>query len=294
MATKNLLKQIRFLIRETGTSSKKTYPEYFRISDERDLKKLSTIIRRNDIRVYDAEQSSSARSVSGSEYMLKERGKTNTDVWVYYPWLKELVRFSVPEEHMNVHESDERSICFWGIDPIMAETAKMAALREIKALYIYDEPFSTTQGLLLRHENAGLSAPAALTRELFEINPFLKITHEELERHDIERLFTTSSSLPALMFSGSKDTNTHALLRRASEESSVPFVSVLKSTEKGKISFRSFFPDKLRAIQLGETCLAFFSLDNLLSGYTITIPSLSAVAIFTELIDSILNYQKSS
>ena len=294
MATKNLLKQIRFLIRETDTFSKKTHPEYFQISDERDLKKLSSIIRRNDIRVYDAEHSSSARSVSGSEYMSKERGKTTTDVWVYYPWLKELVRFSLPKEYMNVRESDEGGICFWGIDPIMAETAKMAALREVRALYIYDEPFSTTQGLFLRHENAGLSAPAALTRELFEINPFLKITYDELAKHDIEHPFTTRSSLPALMFSGSENADVHALLQRAAEESSVPFVSVFKSAKKGNVSFRGYFPEKLRALQLGETSLALFRSDNFLSGYTITIPSLSAVAIFTELIDSILNYQKSS
>lgn len=287
MVTKNLLRQIRFLIRETNGSSKKTHPEYFRISNEKDLKRLSAIIRRNDIRVYDIEQSGSTRSVSGSEYMHK--GNANTDVWVYYPWLKELVRFSVPEQHLK---SKEGNICFWGINPIIVEVAKMMALSEVKTFYIYDKPFSTTQDLLLSYENTGLSAPAALTRELYEINPFLEIIHDELNEHTVDQFFITNSFSPTLILSGSNNPTVNEFLKTKSRESSAPFITLLKSSEKDKISFRGFFPKKLQKLQLGETSLAFFDLDNLTSGYTITVPSLSAAVILTELCKSILKSVK--
>lgn len=217
------------------TNSDTSYTPYFyRLSNDSDRKSLSELITKNtNIFVFDTIHSQLCELIKSlnpshkfnkqelSEAATKHLNGLDSDhygVWVYYPWANRLVHILDEEEFVEVRTNrnqykitkEERAILATkkigvvglSVGQSIALTLAMErSFGELRLADFDDLELSNLNRIRTPLHNMGLKKAYAVAREIYELDPYLKLTifDDGLTESNIDAFFTEGGNLDVLV-----------------------------------------------------------------------------------------------
>jgi len=247
-------------------------PEFFRIYNAADAEKMEQLLtERPWIRIYDtieAQLRELVKSLAPKETLTDEdiasRIKTHIDgkrieeygVWVYYPWNDKLVHLLDEQEFVFMRtnrnkykitdEEEEilstKIIGVVGLSVGQSVSVTMAMERTFGELRIADfDELEITNLNRLRSSvyNMGLKKTVQVTRDILEIDPFLKITvfSEGLHAGNMDAFFTEGGKLD-LIIDECDGLDIKILLRHKAKALGVPVL--MEASDRGTVDVERF------------------------------------------------------
>lgn len=273
-------RKLHALYSQNKANQKKCHPLFFRLSNDDDQKKLNQLLDEvADMEVFDeilgqVEELIKLQNPKISfskneltEAAIKHVAKTPYEeygVWVYYPWLRQLVHILDEKEFVTVRTSrnqykitpqeatllSTKKIGIIGLSVGQSIALTIAMERTCGELRIADFDIlelSNLNRMRTSITNIGIEKTIAVAREIAEIDPFLKVIcfHEGITEDNIDDFITKGGKLDVLV-DECDGLYVKILSRQKAKKYGIPVV--MDTSDRGMIDVERFDLEPDRAI----------------------------------------------